>query len=61
VNFNEAEQDRFKMTIKRLISNLPSAIEVLKEKGKVNLAGQISRDLDNLTYWQNNNDKETNT
>ncbi len=50
---HKIEEARVDMTLSRLIRNIPEAIEALEAEGKTNLAGQIQRDIDNLTYWQN--------
>lgn len=43
---------RVAATLDRLISNIPAACEVLRERGYISLAGQLERDRDNLVYWQ---------
>ena len=46
------ENWRIPGTLDRLIANIPAACKVLREEGYISLAGQLSRDKENLTYWQ---------
>ena len=39
-------------TVDRLIGNIPATCEILRSSGRVNLAGQMERDRDNLVYWR---------
>ena len=43
---------RLTATIDRLIGNIPVACKLLREQGRVSLAGQLERDRNNLVYWQ---------
>jgi hypothetical protein len=45
---------RVQQTVDRLISNLPSAITLLRSYGLTSLPRQLQNDLDNLVYWQAN-------
>jgi len=42
---------RVRVTLERLASNIPAAVKVLDEEGFSNLAGQLTRDAENLAYW----------